>query len=306
MSKKFLVSGNTTIETTVLIENFPIEYSPIRFPVNGIHTSVSGIGINQAFALKALGAEVRYLSMIGNGYLDRWVIETLKEKKIDHTYVLECFEEAPKSVILYDGEGNRQINVDPKDIEEKTIPKDHCISALEGYDVVILGNMNYNRPLLHNAKNLGKLIAVDVQVLEDVKNEYNKEFMSNADILFLSNEKIKGKEKEFILELYKTYQNDIMVIGMGKEGALIHVKNEEKATHYPAVTVRSIVSTVGAGDSLFSSFIYYYAKYQDPHESIKKVIVFAAYKIGEKGGAEGFLNEQELNDLYCGETCYKY
>jgi ribokinase len=58
------------------------------------------------------------------------------------------------------------------------------------------------------------------------------------------------------------------------------------------------VNTIGAGDALFASFIYTYHQTGDPYVALKKAIVFASYKIGATGAAEGFLDEAGLNRLY--------
>jgi ribokinase len=57
------------------------------------------------------------------------------------------------------------------------------------------------------------------------------------------------------------------------------------------------VNTIGAGDALFSSFLHAYSRDGDPYEAIQKAVVFASYKIGETGAAEGFLKAQELDNL---------
>ena len=65
-----------------------------------------------------------------------------------------------------------------------------------------------------------------------------------------------------------------------------------------AVTVRPIVNTVGAGDALFSSFLHFYVSGNyTPIECLKYATYFAGYKIGESGGAEGFLKEVDLLNL---------
>jgi len=55
------------------------------------------------------------------------------------------------------------------------------------------------------------------------------------------------------------------------------------------------VSTIGAGDALFSCFTHYYQQTNDPYESIRKAMVYASYKIGATSAADGFLSEQELD-----------
>ena len=118
--------------------------------------------------------------------------------------------------------------------------------------------------------------------------------MAYSDILFFSNEKISGKEEEFLKRIIETYNNKVIAIGLGENGVLMHIKEENKIKHYPAVKTREIINTIGAGDALFSSFIYFYNKTKDPHYAIEKAIIFASYKIGENGAAQGFLSEEEL------------
>ena len=65
----------------------------------------------------------------------------------------------------------------------------------------------------------------------------------------------------------------------------------------PAVSIRPVVNTVGAGDALFSAFAHFYVKGNDPTEALSKATVFASYKIGESGASKGFLTEDALSAL---------
>ena len=78
--------------------------------------------------------------------------------------------------------------------------------------------------------------------------------MKVADILFLSNENIIGREEEFSLELMQEYPAKIVVVGMGHRGSLMRVRGKDKPYFQEAVFTRDVVNTVGAGDSLFSAF----------------------------------------------------
>ena len=53
-------------------------------------------------------------------------------------------------------------------------------------DDVIACNTNFNRELLRKAKSDNKIIVTDVHVLADINDDYNREFMQFANILFLS------------------------------------------------------------------------------------------------------------------------
>jgi ribokinase len=163
--------------------------------------------------------------------------------------------------------------------------------------VVIACNTNFNRGLLKKAKAAGKIIATDVHVLGDINDEYNQDFMENANILFLSDENVKSDYREFLTSLEDKFGNDIIVLGMGKKGALMYVKEDDKFYELPAVDVNEVVNTVGAGDALFSSFIHFYAKGLSPIECLERAEIFAAYKIGFDGASVGFCDEATVEKL---------
>ena len=104
--------------------------------------------------------------------------------------------------------------------------------------------------------------------------------------------------EEFIRQLQSRYDTAVIVIGLGSQGALLAVKKDGFSGRIAAVSTRPIVNTIGAGDALFSSFVHVYQQKGDPYDAIRKAVVFASYKIGTSGAAEGFLTAAELEDLY--------
>ena len=48
--------------------------------------------------------------------------------------------------------------------------------------------------------------------------------MQYANILFLSDENIKGDYKEFVMSLENAYGNDIIILGRGDKGALMRAQ----------------------------------------------------------------------------------
>jgi ribokinase len=133
--------------------------------------------------------------------------------------------------------------------------------------------------------------------LSDIDDNYNSDYLKYSDILFLSNENIIGNENEMILQLSQKYNHRIIVITMGENGLLIYTREKAEIKHFPAAKTREVVNTTGAGDALFSCFIHYFIKTKEPYYSIRMAAIFASYKIGENGGAKGFLPEKELEEL---------
>ena len=292
---KILVSGLINTETTVRIKQFPIEYFPIDYPFFGVNTRVSGVAYNLVKALKTLDDDVKLVTMTGWDFGGDYIQSEVEKSGVDAGYIKRTLETTSNSVVLYAPDGKRQIYCDLKDIQDKQYNFEETI--YNDCDIIAACNINYNRELLSKAKASGKIIATDVHVLSDIDDAYNADFMEAANILFLSDENIEGDYKEFLTSIENKYHNDIIVLGMGKNGALMYVKEEDEFFELPAVNVNTVVNTVGAGDALFSGFIHYYAKGFSPIECLKRAEIFASYKIGFDGAAVGFCDEEMLEKM---------
>ena len=289
---KILVSGLLNTETTTAVRGFPIDYYPIDYPFFGIDTAVSGVAYNIAKALTVLGDEVVLTSMIGSDFAAAYIRQELADLGIDSSKVRSKLKQTPSSVVLYDPTGRRQIYCDLKDIQET--PYDFDPSCLEGVDLVAACNINFNRPLLKLAKAAGKLIATDVHVMSNIYDDYNRDFLEVADILFLSDEGLGENYRDFIWQLAHTYPAKVIVLGRGSKGAAMYLREEERLEEYPAVSFGQVVNTVGAGDALFSAFLHFYAKGFDPRQALSCAQRFAARKITVSGASRGFVTEEEV------------
>ena len=87
MSQIF-VAGLINIETTVAIDGFPLEYFPVRYPFNGLHSAVSGVGWNIARALTALGNRVDFASLVGTDENGAMARRTVARAGVDDALVL--------------------------------------------------------------------------------------------------------------------------------------------------------------------------------------------------------------------------
>ena len=293
-----LVSGLINIEVTLRVDRFPIEYSPVRYPFHGVGSTVSGVGYNIAKALMTLGDDIHLLSIIGRDANASLVRSCLDAEGVSSEYVLSNMKHTPQSVILYDAEGRRQINVDLKDVQEQVYPEKLFDQALDNCELAVLCNVNYSRPLLRRAKAAGIPIATDVHTIANLHDVYNRDFLAAADILFMSDELLPDPPQVWVHKVLDTYAPKVVVIGLGAKGVLLGVRNDGFVERIPAVRTRPIISTIGAGDALFSAFVHYYCRDRDPYGAIQKAIVFAAHKTGAKSASEGFLSEPELERLY--------
>ncbi len=298
MKRAVLVSGLLNIETTVSVRGFPINYYPIDYPFFGINSNVSGVGCNIAKAMTALGDDVRLVSYLGNDDEADRVLTDLGRYGIKTNNIIKCLKNTPVSAVLFDSDGKRQVYCDLKDIQEQSISPVLMSDLLHSTDIAVLCNINFNRELIRYAHKNGILTASDVHVLSDINDEYNRDFMENADILFLSHEKLPCKPDEFMKQIYSRYKNKIIVIGMGAEGAMMFEQEKGTSLIVPAYSTGKVVNTVGAGDALFSSFLHFYIKGLSAFDALKRAVVFAGIKIGFNGASLGFSAEEEIESIY--------
>lgn len=297
MSKIF-VSGLINLETAVGIPKFPIDAGDIYYDFQGIDTVTSGSGFNISKALSKLGSRVYLTSILGKDSLSKIVYDDLDKNNISKNNIVELLDKTPQTVVLYDDYGNKKVICDLKNIQEINFQMEKTNELLEGCSLAAICNSNFTRPFLKIAKEKDIPIATSVHTILGIHDEYNKEFMEYANILFLSQDSVEGEIDQYIKAIEELYKNDIIVVGMAEKGAMLYVKNDNFIGHFPAVKTRKIVSTVGAGDSLFASFIHFYEKTKNPYYSIKAAILFASYKIGSASASKGFLTEEQVEIFY--------
>lgn len=294
---KILVSGLINVETTLQVEDFPIGYEPVRFPFFGINSSVSGVGYNVAKALTVLGNDVHFLSMIGSDAAGKLVLESLASDGVPAERVITALRRTPQSVILYDPTGRRAINTDLKDIQDAIYPLDRFNEAIKGVGLAALCNINFSRPFLARARALGLPIATDVHTIAVLDDPYNHDFIAAASILFMSDERLPCAAEAWVRRIWDRCGAEVVVVGLGAQGALLGVRRDHLLERLPAVRTRPVVSTIGAGDALFSAFLHCYAASGDPYAALQRAMVFASYKIGEISASQGFLDEAALEEI---------
>lgn len=294
---KITICGLVNLETTVPVDNFPIEYCPIDYKFFGITPHPSGVGLNLSSALKSLGDDVNLLSLCSDDTAGSSIRAYLESQNISYKNVLLTAKATAQSVVLYDNNGRRRVYCDLTDMQDNAYDVDVFEKSSKDSDIVVLCNINFARHLIPKAKEMGLIIASDVHCLSDIHDEYNSDFINAADILFLSNENFIGREEDFVNSLKTVTNAEIIVAGMGGKGALMYLRSSDSFEVFPAVYTRKVVNTVGAGDSLFASFLHFYAKTKDPRYSLRLATVFASYKIGDTSACRGFLDEASLIKL---------
>ena len=287
-----VVVGPAELQETVKVNSKRISVQENDFTFDGIDTYIGGHGCNVARVLQKLGRKVSFVSLIGQDVIGDIVFNELIKSKISTEFIEKSLKESSHTVIAYD-KGFRKFFIDLKDVQQTDLSV-NCEKIISESDIVLASNINYARPIVDMARKMKKTIAIDIHDQDNVEDEYNKFFMENADILFMSNEKIIGKEKDFLKKLINRYDAKIIVIGMGSNGALMYDEIKEVTLHYKPQMVKEVNCVFGTGDAFFASFIHFYCKKGSSESALDLAMTYAEKKIRHKGPDTGLLTEEEL------------
>ncbi len=290
----FIVAGITQIETIVKVDNIPVEYAPLTSVPDTIFTAAGGDAYNETLALKWLGNQVSFLSIVGRNQDMSIFNPSNRSVTIQTDYILRKLESTPTQVILYDRERQQQIFEDIKGLREMHYDMAMVSPLIAQSDMVVLANANFCRPFIEVAQRYNKPIAVNIHDFQREKEKYNTDFLGAANILYFSDDTMTEDPFEFIKSIADTYHPDIIILGQGAKGLILYDRVRELNVHYNTVKTNEVVNTAGAGNALFACFLHYYRETGDSVDSIKNALLFASYKIGYMGTSNGFMTVEQV------------
>ncbi len=291
---KFIVAGIVQVETIVQVDAIPVVYTPITSKSDSIFTDIGGDAYTECLALKALGDEVTFMSMIGkNAQID---IVNMYDMcmGIDTGYVLNVLDSTPTAVVLYDKGRQQQIFEDIKNLRDFEYDMSIFEKEAKTADMIVLANAKFCHPLARKAKELGKPLAINFRGFSEDKIQYNEDLLRLADIIYISDDNLVDSSYDFVRSIATRFNPEIIILGQGSNGLTIYVKKTDTLVHYNTIKTNDVVNTVGAGEALFSCFLHFYMANQDAKHAIRNALLFASYKIGFTGSSKGFLSEEEL------------
>lgn len=291
---KFIVAGIIQLETIVKVKELPIEFIPYSGERDTIYISAGGDAFNESLALKWLGDDVSFMTVVGEKQDLSIFNPEDREVNLSTEYVLPILKETPQEVLLYDTQRKKQHFEDLKDIRDAKYDMSLVEPLIGNIDMMVLSNVNFCRPFISLAKDNNKKLAVKIHSFKREKEIYNEDFLHNADIIYFNDNSIDEEPYEFVKDMVAKYDPEIVILGQGGEGAIIYDKEKDFIVHYNAVKSSTIVNTAGAGNAFFASFLHFYQKFGDSKAAIHKALLFVANKISYMGTSNGFMTEEQL------------
>ena len=291
---KFLVAGVTQIETIIRVEKIPVSYAPITSVGDSIFTAMGGDAYNESLALKWLGDDVCFMSIVGRNQDLALINPPDRKITLSTEYIIPQMNATPTEVVFYDNSRKQQIFEDIKDLRDNVYDMSMVAPIAESCDMMVLANANFCRPFAKAAAEYKKSIAVNIRNYKQEKEKYNTDFLENAKILYFSDDTLSEDPYDFIQRIADTYGTDIIILGQGSEGLILFDRAQDLRVHYKTVKTNEVVNTIGAGNALFACFLHYYMETKDSVNAIKNALLFASYKIGYMGTSNGFMTPEQL------------
>lgn len=295
MTSKIVVVGVTSLYMSVPVDEFPIRYQPSRSP-GWLRAGAAGAGCHIAKVLHDLGDEVNLCTVIGRDPPGALIRSELAADGLLGPGAVDV-PASSLGVVLVAPDGRRMGQPYLAVVNSVEYPAEVFRQGLQGADLAVLTNSRLARPLLRHARQQGVPIAVDVHLIADVNDSYNQPWLEVADIVFCSHERLPCSPLEWVRSIFEHYPGcAIAGVGCAEAGCVLGLR-DGRLVQVPAVIPRGVVSTAGAGDTLFASFIHGWLASGCPIRAVERAVLYAGWAIGDSFPCRATLTEDQVDLL---------
>jgi sugar/nucleoside kinase (ribokinase family) len=292
---RIVVVGVASLYMAVGVGEFPLERAPGARP-DWMRAGVAGSAAHVAKALSTLGDEVRLCTLAGTDPAGLAVRADLRACGLSCEGVIDA-EATSLGVALIAPDGTRMGLPYTAVVNAVGYPPETFRRLTAGADLAVLTSARFTRPLIRWAEHASIPIAVDVHLISDVNDSQSRPWLEAADIVFCSHERLPCPSEEWVPRVFGRYPGCAVVgIGKGADGAILGLR-DGTLIHAEAVAPRGVVSTSGAGDALFASFLHGWLVTGNPVDALQAAVLYAGWKVGDPVPGAAALTEQELTDL---------
>ena len=280
-SNKFAVVGLGGRSVFMRVPHFHADGETLK--AEHSYEEPGGKGYNQAIALAKLGADVSFISAVGNDGYGKVCRADLESRNVRYIEIMKETELSAFAFILVDSNGDNQVTVyegassllGREDIEANAV-------ELEDADVLVLQlevPNEANFAALEKAKNAIKILNPAPAARFDEKYfslcDWITPNLSEAYSIF------GGSALDELAERI-TKKGINAVVTLGAVGALLVC--DGKTELIPAPQFRNIVNTTGAGDNFNAAFALKIASGDTPSECVRYAVKHASYYVAGKIG----------------------
>jgi sugar/nucleoside kinase (ribokinase family) len=188
---------------------------------------------------------------------------------------------------FYDGKGAMEIRPDVK----------ACKKILAQTKLAHFNIVNFSRYLLPFAKQLGVTISADLQDVVSADDEYRKEYVRYADVLFFSAANFSDPTP-LMMKFLESHSERIIIVGMGERGCGLATRNGVR--FFSALDLFGpVIDTNGAGDALAVGFLSsYFMDGFSLEDSVLRGQIAARCRCAVKASSSVLITRKKLDDAF--------
>lgn len=287
-----VVVGNAGLDTEVFLTVDEIDLTlDSQFTSNLDVVGQAGAYASRGFA--RLGRTTRYFGALGEDPPGHEVRRALASDGVLLDLVFQDPDGTARSMNLMTPDGRRRAFYDGRGHMTQVVPDGLIQLALQDVPLAHVHLANWARAAL--LPSIGT-IAVDLQDVRDINDEYRADFIAAADIVFMSGAHLPDPAAA-AQEIVHRGGVQAVVVGLGSAGAMAVARGDE-VHHYPAPPLDlPIVDSNGAGDSLAVGFLdAYVLDGADLEEAVLRGQIAARWTCIEPGSGH-LITREELLEL---------
>jgi sugar/nucleoside kinase (ribokinase family) len=292
---RIVVVGVASLYLSAGVGDFPLEYQPDSAPA-WMRAGVTGSAAHIAKVLSALGDEVLLCTLAGTDPAGLAIRADLEASGLLGPGVVDAGATS-LGVVLVAPDGSRMGYPYLAAVNAVGYPAETFHRLAEGADLAVLTNARFTRPLIGWAQRACVRIAVDVHLISDPCDTRSRPWLEAADIVFCSHERLQGAAEEWMARVFGRYPGcQVVGVGRGADGAVLGLR-DGTLVRAEAVAPRGVVSTSGAGDALFASFLHGWLATGSPVPALQSAVLHAGWKVGDAFPSAASLTADELARL---------
>jgi sugar/nucleoside kinase (ribokinase family) len=291
-----VVVGNVGIDTNIYLPGEDIDFKvEANFTENLDYVGQAGGYASRGYA--RLGKKTAFIGHVGDDYSGRFIREEFAGDGIDTTALFIDPLGTSRSINFMYRDGRRKNFYDGKGHLKLQPNLEICRSILAGARLVHFNLPNWARSLLPLAREAGSTIACDIQDVVTVDDEYRRDFIDYADILFFS--AVNYDDPTPLIEAFLARNSGLIVVsGMGARGCALGT--QAGVQFFPGLDIDApVIDTNGAGDGLTVGFLSSYIL--DDYslaDSIRRGQITARYTCTQKASSSNLISSEQLEHYF--------
>ena len=298
-----VVVGNAGIDTNIYLHCREIDFSvDANFTENLDNIGQAGGYASLAYA--RLGKRTAFTGYVGDDFGGRFIRQEFERAGIDTQAVFIDPAGTSRSVNFMYADGRRKNFYDGKSHMHLQPDLAACRAvlawaSLEGRGLAHFNIPNWARQLLPIARQLGLVIACDLQDVVTPDDPYRQDFIRYADILFFS--AANYPDPAPLIETFLRANPALVIVcGRGAQGCALGDQNGVQ--YFPAVNLEApVIDTNGAGDSLAAGFLTSYVlEGYSLVDAVRRGQIAARYTCTLKACSSNLIDRELLEQYFQG------